>query len=483
MRDLGQIIKAYDVRAVYPDQLDESLASDVGAAFVRVLAASGPPPTAVVVGHDMRPSSVPLVDAFTAGVNAQGADVVQVGLVSTDALSFASGWLDLPGAMFTASHNPARYNGIKLCRAGAVPVGQDTGLADIRRLVEAGVPAGFAPPGTVTRREVLTEYAAYLKELVDLTGIRPLSVVVDAGNGMAGHTAPVVLGGLPLTVVPMYFELDGTFPNHEANPIDPANLRDLQAQVRSSGADVGLAFDGDADRCFVVDERGEIVSPSTVASLIAARELARHPGARVIHNLITSRSVAEVIREHGGTPVRTRVGHSFIKAVMAESGAVFGGEHSGHFYFRDFWRADSGMLAALHVLAALGESPPGTPLSALLGQYDRYVASGEINSTVDDVAGRTAAVTIAFSPTCRVVSEVGEPTTVDHLDGLTIDAADWWFNLRASNTEPLLRLNVEAVGRPTMERVRDAVLAMVRDHAQPLGDHDPEHPEHPEGSR
>jgi phosphomannomutase len=463
MRDLGQIIKAYDVRAVYPDQLDEALARDVGAAFVRVVGApGGGGGGTVVVGHDMRPSSPSLVAAFTEGATAQGADVVQVGLVSTDALSFASGRLGLPGAMFTASHNPAKYNGIKLCRAGAVPVGQDTGLAEIRRLIEQGVPAYDGPAGTVSQRDLLTEYAAYLNDLVDLSQSRPLTVVADAGNGMGGHTAPVVFAGLPLTVIPMYFELDGTFPNHEANPIDPANLRDLQARVVESGADVGLAFDGDADRCFVVDERGEIVSPSTVTALIAARELASHPGSPVIHNLITSRSVAEVIREHGGVPVRTRVGHSFIKQVMAETGAVFGGEHSGHFYFRDFWRADSGMLAALHVLAALGESPPGTTLSSLLKEYDRYVASGEVNSTVTDAAARTAAVEAALAPVATLVDPSGEPTTVDRLDGLTIDAADWWLNLRGSNTEPLLRLNVEAADTPTMERVRDAVLAMVR---------------------
>jgi phosphomannomutase len=462
MRDLGQIIKAYDVRAVYPDQLDEALARDIGAAFVRVLAAGGQAPSAVVVGHDMRPSGVPLVEAFAAGVSAEGVDVVHVGLVSTDALSFASGRLGLPGAMFTASHNPARYNGIKLCRAGAVPVGQQTGLGDIRRLLEEGVRPGHGPQGSVSRRDILAEYAAYLKELVDLADIRQLTVVVDAGNGMAGLTAPVVLADLPLTVVPMYFELDGTFPNHEANPIDPKNLRDLQAQVRASGADIGLAFDGDADRCFVVDERGELVSPSTVTALIATRELDRHPGAAVIHNLITSRAVVEVIREHGGTPVRTRVGHSFIKQVMADTGAVFGGEHSGHFYFRDFWRADSGMLAALHVLSALGQSPARTPLSGLLAEYDRYVASGEINSTVDDVAARIAAVQEAFSPTSQAVSAGGEATTVDHLDGLTVDAAHWWSNLRASNTEPLLRLNVEAASTATMEHVRDAVLAVVR---------------------
>ena len=476
MRDLGQIIKAYDVRAVYPDQLDESLASDIGAAFVHIIRAgsagatgsvepaSGP--LSIVVGHDMRPSSVPLVEAFTAGATSQGADVVHVGLVSTDALSFASGRLQMPGAMFTASHNPAKYNGIKLCRAGAVPVGQDTGLREIRRLVEdsfAGIPGYAGATGSVSSRDILGAYAAYLKELVDLSASRHLTAVVDAGNGMGGHTAPVVLAGLPLTVVPLFFELDGTFPNHEANPIDPANLRDLQAKVKETGADLGLAFDGDADRCFVVDERGEIVTPSTITALIAERELARHPGATIIHNLITSRTVTEVVLAHGGLPVRTRVGHSFIKAVMAETGAVFGGEHSGHFYFRDFWRADSGMLAALHVLAALGQSPGGTTLSSLLAGYDRYVVSGEINSTVDDAAGRAAAVEAAYADDGSASAE--GPVTVDHLDGLTVDAADWWFNLRASNTEPLLRLNVEAVDAPTMEHVRDLVLSMVREPA------------------
>jgi phosphomannomutase len=451
MRDLGQIVKAYDVRGTYPDQLDESVAHDVGAAFVRLVDAAG---ATVVVGHDMRPSSGPLVDAFTAGATAQGADVVQVGLVSTDALYFASGHLEAPGAMFTASHNPARYNGIKLCRAGAAPVGTETGLADIRRMVEEGVPAYDGKPGAVTEHDVLAEYAAFLQRLVDLSGIRPLTVVVDAGNGMGGHTAPVVLGGLPLTVVPMYFELDGTFPNHEANPIDYDNLRDLQAKVRETGADIGLAFDGDADRCFVVDERGEVVSPSTLTALIAVRELDREPGATVIHNCIVSRAVPEVVREHGGVPLRSRVGHSYIKQLMAETGAVFGGEHSGHFYFRDFWRADSGMLAALHALAALGGSPAGTTLSSLLSPYDRYVQSGEINSTVGDVRERTAAVQGAFSDRTGV--------TVDHLDGLTVEAAPWWFNLRPSNTEPLLRLNVEADDLPTMELVRDEVLGIVR---------------------
>ncbi|MFF8631160.1 phosphomannomutase/phosphoglucomutase [Streptomyces werraensis] len=450
--DLSQIVKAYDVRGVVPDQWDEPLAELFGAAFVRVTSA-----TAVVTGHDMRPSSPGLSAAFARGAAGQGADVTEIGLCSTDQLYYASGALDLPGAMFTASHNPARYNGIKLCRAGAAPVGQDTGLADIRALVEewsdTGVPRPAAATGTVTRRDTLDDYAAHLRSLVDLTGIRPLKVVVDAGNGMGGHTVPTVLAGLPLTLVPMYFQLDGTFPNHEANPLDPANLVDLQKRVREEGADLGLAFDGDADRCFVVDERGEPVSPSAVTALVASRELARNGGTgTVIHNLITSRSVPEVVRENGGTPERTRVGHSFIKAEMARTGAIFGGEHSAHYYFRDFWNADTGMLAALHVLAALGEQQ-GT-LSALVDQYDRYAGSGEINSTVDDQTARLAAIRAAY--------QGREGITLDDLDGLTVSAADWWFNVRPSNTEPLLRLNAEARDEATMIRVRDEALALIR---------------------
>ncbi len=450
--DLSQIVKAYDVRGVVPDQWDEALAELFGAAFVRVTSA-----TAVVTGHDMRPSSPGLSAAFARGAAGQGADVTEIGLCSTDQLYYASGALDLPGAMFTASHNPARYNGIKLCRAGAAPVGQDTGLAGIRALVEewsdTGAPEPAATTGTVTRRDTLEDYAAHLRSLVDLTGIRPLKVVVDAGNGMGGHTVPTVLAGLPLTLVPMYFELDGTFPNHEANPLDPANLVDLRKRVREEGADLGLAFDGDADRCFVVDERGEPVSPSAVTALVAARELARNGGTgTVIHNLITSRSVPEVVRENGGTPERTRVGHSFIKAEMARTGAIFGGEHSAHYYFRDFWNADTGMLAALHVLAALGEQQ-GT-LSALVDQYDRYAGSGEINSTVDDQAARLAAIRAAY--------EGREGVTLDDLDGLTVSAVDWWFNVRPSNTEPLLRLNAEARDEATMIRVRDEALALIR---------------------
>ncbi|MFD4760732.1 phosphomannomutase/phosphoglucomutase [Streptomyces sp. NPDC058439] len=450
--DLSQIVKAYDVRGVVPDQWDESLAEQFGAAFVEVTGAD-----AVVIGHDMRPSSPGLSGAFARGAAARGADVALIGLCSTDQLYFASGSLGLPGAMFTASHNPAQYNGIKLCRAGAAPVGQDTGLSEIRALVEkwseTGMPRPAAAPGAVTRRETLTDYAAYLLSLVDLASIRPLKVVVDAGNGMGGHTVPTVFADLPVDLVPMYFELDGTFPNHEANPLDPKNLVDLQARVVAEGADLGLAFDGDADRCFVVDERGAGVSPSAITALVAARELARNGGkGTVIHNLITSLTVPEVVRENGGTPVRTRVGHSFIKAEMAGHGAIFGGEHSAHYYFRDFWNADTGMLAALHVLAALG-GQPGT-LSELVAQYDRYTGSGEINSTVTDQAGRTAAVRDAFATRDGVMT--------DDLDGLTVTTPDWWFNLRASNTEPLLRLNVEARDERMMTAVRDEVLTLVR---------------------
>ncbi|MFF4103577.1 phosphomannomutase/phosphoglucomutase [Streptomyces sp. NPDC001903] len=452
--DLSNIVKAYDVRGVVPDEWDESLAELFGAAFVEVTGA-----TAIVVGHDMRPSSPALSGAFARGAAARGVDVTLIGLCSTDQLYYASGTLDLPGAMFTASHNPARYNGIKLCRAGAAPVGQDSGLSTIRELVEQwseqGAPAVAAgtAPGTITEQDTLAGYAEHLKGLVDLTAIRPLKVVVDAGNGMGGHTVPTVFEGLPLEVVPMYFELDGTFPNHEANPLDPKNIVDLQARVRAEGADLGLAFDGDADRCFVVDERGAGVSPSAVTALVAARELARNGGTgTVIHNLITSWSVPEVVREHGGTPVRTRVGHSFIKEQMAKSGAIFGGEHSAHYYFKDFWNADTGMLAALHVLAALGGQDG--PLSELVSSYDRYAGSGEINSTVADQADRLAAVKAAYGS--------AEGITLDELDGLTASSADWWFNLRASNTEPLLRLNVEARDPETLAKVRDEVLALVR---------------------
>jgi phosphomannomutase len=450
MADLSSIVKAYDVRGVVPDELNAAIARALGAAFARFTGAG-----TIVTARDMRESGVALAAAFAEGATSQGADVIDAGLGSTDLLYFAAGKLQLPGAMFTASHNPAKYNGIKLCLAGAKPVGQDTGLAQLRadaeRVLDEGLPSHDGAPGSVRTQELLADYAAYMKELVpDLAGMRPLKVVVDAGNGMGGLTVPVVFQGLPLDTTDLYFELDGSFPNHEANPIEPSNLVDLQAKVRETGADLGLAFDGDADRCFVVDERGEIVSPSTLTALIAVRELKREPGSTIIHNLITSRAVPEIVTQNGGTPVRTRVGHSFIKAEMARTGAVFGGEHSGHFYFRDFWNADSGMLAALHTLAALGGQ--GGTLSALLSSYNPYVASGEINSTVTDQAGTVA----------RIKEKYGD-LEQDELDGLTVTSPDgWWFNVRASNTEPLLRLNVEAPDDASMARVRDEALSLIR---------------------
>ena len=442
------IIKAYDVRGLVGIEIDGEFVADVAGAFARLMRGEGA--KQVVIGYDMRESSPVLAGAFAAGVCAQGLDVIRIGLASTDELYFASGLLDCPGAMFTASHNPASYNGIKMCRAGAKPVGEDTGLAVIRDEVIAGVPAFAGSRGSVRDQDVLADYGGFLRSLVDISGVRPLRVAVDAGNGMAGHTTPAVLGPVEaLTLLPLYFELDGTFPNHEANPLDPSNLKDLQRYVIATGADIGLAFDGDADRCFVVDERGEPVSPSAVTALVAARELDREPGATVIHNLITSRTVPEVIAEHGGVALRSRVGHSYIKALMAETGAIFGGEHSAHYYFREFWGADSGMLAALHVLAALGEQ--ARPLSALMDEYQRYAASGEINFRVDDAPGIVSAVVKSYEP---------QTVSVDNLDGVTVDLGNGsWFNLRTSNTEPLLRLNVES---PSVEIV-NAIVNRVAD--------------------
>jgi phosphomannomutase len=445
-----RVIKAYDVRGLVGEEIDESLVADIGAAFASLMRTQGA--RRVVIGHDMRDSSPSLSAAFAAGVTAQGLDVVRIGLASTDQLYFASGLLDCPGAMFTASHNPAAYNGIKLCRAAALPVGADTGLTVICDDVVAGVPRYEGQPGTIADQDVLDDYGVFLRSLVNISGLRPLRVAVDAGNGMAGHTAPAVLGPIDsITLLPLYFELDGSFPNHEANPLDPANLVDLQAYVRDTGADIGLAFDGDADRCFVVDEHGQPVSPSTVTALVAARELNREIGATVIHNVITSRAVPELVSERGGTPLRSRVGHSYIKALMADTGAIFGGEHSAHYYFRDFWGADSGMLAALHVLAALGEQQ--RPLSELTADYQRYESSGEINFTVADASGCVDAVLKSFGS--RIHS-------IDHLDGVTVDLGDGsWFNLRSSNTEPLLRLNVEARSAEDVDAVVQQVSAEI----------------------
>jgi phosphomannomutase len=454
--NLSDIVKAYDVRGIVPEQLNPDVARALGAAFVTVTGVRE-----LAAGHDMRESGPELLAAFADGATSQGADVVDIGLASTDLLYYASGQLALAGAMFTASHNPARYNGIKLCLPGAQPVGQDSGLAQISATAQGYLDSGLPPPvadrGAVSSRGLLADYARYLRSLVDLSASRPLKLVVDAGNGMGGYTVPAVLGDaklepLPLEIVPLYFELDGSFPNHEANPLEPANLVDLQHKVVAVGADIGLAFDGDADRCFVVDGAGRPISPSAITALVAVRELAKAPGSTVLHNLITSKAVPEIIAAHGGRPVRTRVGHSFIKAEMAATDAVFGGEHSAHYYFRDFWRADTGMLAAMHVLAALGEQD-GT-LAELTAGYERYHASGEINSKVADQAGRVAAVRERFAD---------RTTATDALDGLTIELADGsWLNVRASNTEPLLRLNVEAPTSAALAAIRDEALAVIR---------------------
>jgi len=422
-----------------------------GVAFARFLQQEREPGT-VVIGEDMRPSSPIFADAFSAGVTSQGLDVIRIGLASTDMLYFAAGKLNFPGAMFTASHNPAEYNGIKLCLSGARPIGKESGLLTIERYVNEGSPIDFRSVGNERSADMLEEYVDHLLNLVDLSNIRPLKIVIDAGNGMAGHTAPAVFARLNCDVIPMYYELDGTFPNHEANPIDAKNLKDLQKAVKKHKADIGLAFDGDADRCFLVDENGDLVNPSTLTALIASRELAKNPGANIIYNLISSRAVVEIVEENGGKAIRSRVGHSYIKKLMAETGAVFGGEHSGHFYFKDFWRADSGMLAALHAIAALGEV--STSLSKILKPYCRYVASGEINSEVLDAQSAMNEISEKFGTAAG--------NEIDNLDGLTVNGDTWWFNVRASNTEPLLRLNVEAKTQARMEKIRDEVLATIR---------------------
>ncbi len=452
---LASFVKAYDVRGLVGSQLTSDVCRALGHSFARFAAGGGA--RAIVIAHDMRESSPELSGAFAEGVTVAGLDVVMAGLSSTDMLYFASGKLDLPGAMFTASHNPATYNGIKMCLPGAVPISLDTGLARVRDDAQA-ILDGQAEPdvaqvrGTVSERNLLADYADYLRSLVDLSGIRPLHVVVDAGNGMAGYTVPAVLDGLPLRVEPLYFELDGSFPNHEANPLEPANLVDLQQEVRRTGADIGLAFDGDADRCFVIDERGEPVSPSAITALVATRELARHPGATVLYNLISSRAVPQIITETGGVPIRTRVGHSFIKAEMAATNAIFGGEHSAHYYFADFFRADTGMLAAMHVLAALGGQE--RPLSQFAAEYERYSDSGEINSTVRDAAAKLAEIR-------SWAADHG--AELDELDGVTVSLPDGrWFNVRSSNTEPLLRLNVEAGDAAAMTALRDEILSVIR---------------------
>ena len=444
------IFKAYDIRGLVDIEINADFCFATGVALARFLKGEREPGT-VIVGEDMRPSSPIFASAFSAGINSQGLDVLRIGLASTDMLYFASGKLNMPGAMFTASHNPAEYNGIKLCLSGARPIGRESGLVLIEKFVEEGSPLTLGSVGVEKNQNLLDAYVEHLFTLVDLTQMRRLKVVVDAGNGMAGFTAPAVFKALNVELIEMYFELDGTFPNHEANPIDPKNLKDLSAAVKKHKADLGLAFDGDADRCFLVDENGQGVNPSALTALIADREIGKNPGASVIYNLISSRSVKEVIEENGGTALRSRVGHSYIKKMMAETGAVFGGEHSGHFYFKDFWRADSGMLAALHALAALSQSD--VKLSELLQSYNRYASSGEINSVVENAESVMSKIESHYSSMSGI--------TIDHLDGLTVESGDWWFNVRASNTEPLLRLNVEATTESLMREIRGQALALI----------------------
>ncbi|HEY5172235.1 MAG TPA: phosphomannomutase/phosphoglucomutase [Acidimicrobiia bacterium] len=441
---LDGVFKAYDIRGVYPDEIDEALARRIGNAFAHFTGAQH-----LVVGRDMRSSSEPLAAAFIEGATLAGADVTDVGLASTDLVYFASGRLDAPGAMLTASHNPANYNGIKLCRAGAAPIGEQTGLQQIKELVSSGVTSRGEVAGKVERVDMLEAFGAHVRSFVDTAALKPLKVVADTANGMGGLVVPRVFDGLPFSLTILYAELDGSFPNHPADPIQPENLKDLQRAVLDLNADIGLAFDGDADRVFLVDDKGAAVSGSTTTAIVAAGILDRHPGETVVHNLICSRAVPEIIREHGGIPVRARVGHSFIKQVMAETGAIFGGEHSAHYYFRDNWRADSGSIATLLVLEQLGRA--GVSLSELRKPFDRYVQSGEINTRVDDPAAVIDAVAVKFSAFSQ-----------DRLDGLTVDCGEWWFNLRPSNTEPLLRLNLEAPDAAQCDEHTRTVLALVR---------------------
>jgi phosphomannomutase len=443
-RDLGRIFKAYDVRGVVPDELDEDIARAIGAAFAEWSGVD-----AVAVGRDCRLSSPSLAAALSEGIASRGTDVIDIGLASTDLLYFASGSREVAGVMLTASHNPPEYNGMKFCLPGARPVGQDTGLAEIRRLAERGPVPSLTVVGSVTSEEMLEAYVEHVLSFVDVSAMRPLTVAADTANGMGGLVIPPVFERLPMTLVHLFPELDGTFPNHPADPIDPLNQRDVKREVLERRADVGLAFDGDADRVFLVDERAEGVSGSEVTALVAAAMLERHPGAPVVYNLICSWAVPEVIREHGGQPVRTRVGHSFIKQVMADTGAVFGGEHSGHYYFRDNYGADSGLIAAVVVLERLSRA--AEPLSRVLAPFQRYRASGEINSRVDDQLAKVEELAVAFADGRR-----------DRTDGLTVEFEDWWFNVRPSNTEPLLRLNVEAKTDELLEDKTSEVLELIR---------------------
>ena len=445
MTDFDAIFKAYDVRGTVPDQFTVDGARAIGGAFARFVAASGA--SAIVVGHDMRPEGEEFSAAFGDGAMAHGVDVIDVGLCATDMLYYASGVLDLPGAVFTASHNPAGYNGIKMCLAKAAPIGKDTGLDAIKQMALAG-PDPTGVTGARTGQDMLPGYVEHVHSFVDISALKPLKVVADTANGMGGLVVPAVFAGLPFELDHLYPELDGTFPNHPADPLQPANQRDLRARVTAGSFDLGLAFDGDADRVFMVDETGNGLSGSTTTAILAAAILRDHPGATVLHNLICSRSVPEAIAEHGGVAVRTRVGHSYIKQVMAETGAIFGGEHSAHYYFADNFRADSGLIASLVLIGEMSRSEQS--LSSLRAPFERYAASGEINTEVDDQAAILEAVRARYASCPQ-----------DDLDGLTVDGGDWWFNLRASNTEPLLRLNLEAADRDACDDRVAEVLALI----------------------
>jgi phosphomannomutase len=449
-QDLDRVFKAYDVRGVVPDDLNADLVRRIGAAFARW---SGAP--AILLGRDCRLSSPELAAAIAEGATSQGADVVDLGLASTDLLYFASGSQALPGVMLTASHNPKQYNGLKFCLSGARPVGEETGLRDVRALVEQDELTTAATTGTVESRDLLPAYVEHVLSFVDVGAMRPLTVVADTANGMGGLVVPPVMARLPVTLHHLFPDLDGTFPNHPADPIDPENQRDLKAAVLEHGADVGLAFDGDADRVFLIDEKAQDVSGSLLTALVAEAMLAKEPGAKIVYNLICSHTVPEVIVEHGGVPVRTRVGHSFIKQVMAETGAAFGGEHSGHYYFRDNYRADSGLIAAVVALQQLSRAD--APLSELLAPLRRYADSGEINSRVEDQTGKI-----------EEIAEALRDGRQDRLDGLTVEFDDWWCNIRPSNTEPLLRLNVEATTPELLKDKTAEMLALIRGGSGPL---------------
>jgi phosphomannomutase len=456
MADLDTIFKAYDIRGVVPDELDAEVARAIGTAFAAFAKTDR-----ILIARDMRPSGVELSKVFAEGVTAAGVDVVDLGLTSTDELYYASGALDAPGAMFTASHNPARYNGIKLCLAGAKPVGAESGLGEIKAAVKAGPGPRTSREGTVVQQDVLEDYATKVRSFIDPTVLRPLKVVADTANGMGGLVVPPVFAPLPVELEILFAELDGNFPNHPADPIQPANLKDLQARILETGADIGLAFDGDADRCFLVDDLGQPVSGSTTTAMVAKAMLDKHPGSTILHNLICSKAVAEIVRENGGVPVKTRVGHSYVKAIMAETGAVFGGEHSGHYYFRDNYRADSGCIAAVVVLELLSRA--GRPLSEVRKAFERYADSGEINTEVSDQAAVIERVAAHYRP------DRYPGATQDRLDGLTVDLGDWWFNLRPSNTEPLLRLNLEAATPDQCEARTAEVITLMKTAAGGAG--------------